>query len=87
VISVRGKPILYLGTKGGQLLTFPAMIRDEQELELALRALQRVPRQARRGALVLEKVDGVAARESVHFERLRTCGFITDYRGLATCRL
>ena len=83
VILVQGRPVLYLGPGGRQLLTFTEAVRDEHELELALRALHRLPRGTRRRALVIEKIDGVPVRESVHFERMRRCGFESDYRGLA----
>jgi len=83
VILVQGRPLLYLGPGGRQLLTFPGSLRDAQELELALQALPHLPRGTRRRTLVIEKIDGVPARESVHSERMRRCGFESDYRGLA----
>jgi ATP-dependent Lhr-like helicase len=83
VILVQGRPLLFVGPGGRQLLTFPETLGDEYAFELALRALHRLPRGTRRGALVVEKVDGVPVRESVHFERMRRSGFESDYRGLA----
>jgi ATP-dependent Lhr-like helicase len=83
VILVRGRAVLYLGPGGRQLLTFPGSLHDERELDLALKALHRLPRGVRRRSPVIEKIDGVNARESVHFERMRRCGFESEYRGLA----
>jgi ATP-dependent Lhr-like helicase len=83
VVLVGGRAALYLGPGGRQLLTFPASLRDGHELDLALEALHRLPRGTRRRSLVIEKIDGVEVRDSVHFERMRRCGFESEYRGMA----
>ena len=83
VVLVQGRPVLYVGPGGRQLLTFPAAARHDHEMVLALKALHRLPRGRRRRALVIEKVDGVPVRESPLAEPMRRCGFESEYRGLA----
>jgi ATP-dependent Lhr-like helicase len=83
-VLVAGRLILYVGSGARSLTTFPSMLRDaEADLALALSALARLPRGARRRHLVVERIDGVAVRESVHHGLMKACGFESDYRGLA----
>jgi ATP-dependent Lhr-like helicase len=83
VVLVQGRALIYLGPGGRQLLTFPTLIRDTHELELAVQVLHGLPRGARRRSLVIEKIDGVPVRESIHFELMRRSGFENEYRGMA----
>jgi len=83
VVLVRGRPAIWLGPRGRRLITFPETLRDEPgALDVAVRALLRLSDGLRRGVLVIEKIDGRPARESPQFERFRSHGFGTDYRGL-----
>jgi hypothetical protein len=49
----------------------------------AFAALHRVPQTTRRGTLIVEKIDGQAAADSVYREAMLRSGFVSDYRGLA----
>ncbi|MEY6432208.1 DEAD/DEAH box helicase, partial [Thioalkalicoccus limnaeus] len=80
VITVAGRPMLYLGPGGRRLQTFPVNGGDDRSFAAAFEALHRLPR---RRTLVIERIDGQPARESVHYATMRECGFIDDYRGLA----
>ncbi len=79
----RGRPLLYLGTNGRQLLSFPGNLSDPDTRRAAFAALYGIPQKTRRGTLVIEKIDGRPARESPHYQDLLDCGFVSDYRGLA----
>jgi ATP-dependent Lhr-like helicase len=79
----QGRPVLYLGANGRQLVTFPANLHDPEIRAAAFSALIDTPRASRRRALVIEKVDGVAVADSPHREALIAAGFRNDYRGLA----
>jgi ATP-dependent Lhr-like helicase len=79
-----GRPLLYLGPGGRQLLTFPETLRDPALQQAALRALHDLPRAGRRRSLVIEKIDGVAVDKSPYHEALLQTGFVSDYRGLAS---
>jgi ATP-dependent Lhr-like helicase len=82
VVLVAGRPLLYLGAGGGQLLTFPASADgDEGSLDLALGALGRVPRVGRR-RLLIRRIDGRQVTESPLRERLLRLGFEADYDAL-----
>jgi ATP-dependent Lhr-like helicase len=83
VLLLGGIPIVYLAPRGRQVITFPCPAVDEghRALERAFRALHRLPGQRR--SLVIEKIDGVPAVESPLCGVLRSCGFESDYRGLA----
>ena len=86
-VAVDGKPILYVGPRGRQLVTFPGMMCDDRaELPVALRALAVLPRASRRRLLVVEKIDDVPVRESPHYQLILACGFENDYRGLTPSR-
>ena len=84
---VDGRPVLYAGAKARHLLTFPGSTDPSRDaLGAAMRALPRLPRGARRGLLVIDKVDGQAVGDSEHVSRLSACGFVTDYRGMVSTR-
>ncbi len=83
VLLARGRPILYVASRGRRLQTFPASIRDEEgSLDAALQALRHLPRGATRGLLVIEKVDGIAAVDSPLVDQFKQAGYSPDYRGL-----
>ncbi len=83
LISVGGKPVVYVLAGGRQILTFPSMCDEgRDELEVAVQVLGKLPRRGRRRSLIVEKVDGVPVRESQHYDLLLRSGFISDYRGL-----
>jgi ATP-dependent Lhr-like helicase len=83
VMLARGRPVLYVASRGRRVLSFPATIRDEDgALEAALAALRRIPKSGRRGLLVIEKIDGIAAAESSLLAEFRAAGYQLDYRGL-----
>ena len=83
VLLARGRPVLYVAPRGRRILSFPATIRAEDgALEAALAALRRLPKSGRRGLLVIEKIDGVAAAESTLLPEFRAAGYQLDYRGL-----
>jgi ATP-dependent Lhr-like helicase len=79
----QGRPLLYLGPRGRQLISFPDALHDNALRRAAFEALHRLPRLARRGTLVIEKIDGVAANRSALLADLQAAGFVDDYRGLA----
>ena len=83
VLLARGRPVLYVAPRGRRILSFPATIRAEDgALPAALAALRRIPKSGRRGLLVIEKIDGVAAPESGLLAEFRAAGYQLDYRGL-----
>ena len=83
LITVAGKPVVYMLAGGRQILTFPSMCDEGRaELQVAVALLGRLPRRGRRRSLIVEKVDGVPVRESVLYDLLVRSGFISDYRGL-----
>jgi ATP-dependent Lhr-like helicase len=86
LILVAGKPLLYLGSGGRQLTSFPASVTDEGgELALALGALHRVP-QGGRKRLAIRQIDGLPALESSLREPLLAAGFESDYDALVPAR-
>ena len=84
LVTHRGHPLLYLGANGRSVLTFPANLTDPAIRNAAFSALHHVPKLNRRGALLIEKVDGVAVRDSKHCAELLESGFVSDYRGLSS---
>ena len=83
VILVAGKAILYLGTNGAQLQTFPESIGEcNGELNLAVTALHRVPRTGRK-RLLIRNIDSLPTIESPLRERLLNSGFEADYDAIA----
>jgi ATP-dependent helicase Lhr and Lhr-like helicase len=86
LILVAGKPLLYLGSGGRQLASFPDSISDEGgELTLALAALHRVPHGGRK-RLAIQQIDGLPALESPLREPLLAAGFESDYDALIPAR-
>jgi ATP-dependent Lhr-like helicase len=87
VISARGRPLLYVAPGGRSLSSFPAMLREEEgALPAALEALRGLPRTGRRGALVIDRIDGRPAAESPLFPAFREAGYRLDYGGLIDIR-
>jgi ATP-dependent Lhr-like helicase len=87
VILVRGVPALYAARNGRVLLSFPLGLRKTPgALDVAIRALFRLPRTGRSKLTVVEKIDGVNVLESPFLEDFRNAGFGTDYRGLVDVR-
>ena len=78
-----GRPALYLGPKGRQLLTFPEPLHRPEVRSAAFEALHQLPRHVRRGTLIIEKVDGAPVGDSPYLDALLEAGFVNDYRGLA----
>jgi ATP-dependent Lhr-like helicase len=79
----QGQPVLYLGPRGRQLITFPSGLSPERVRSAAFAALQSLPKLARRGTLLIEKIDGRAVAESPYLAELLEAGFVNDYRGVA----
>lgn len=86
LILVAGKPILFLGSGGRQLTSFPdAISEDGGELALALHALHRVPHGGRK-RLAIQQIDGLPVLESPLREALLSAGFEADYDALVPAR-
>ena len=83
VFLLQGRPLLYLGSSGRHLATFPASLADENTRLAAFTALRELPRRTRRRTLVIEAIDGTPAAASPMLPELLQCGFVTDYRGIA----
>ncbi|MGD8208159.1 MAG: DEAD/DEAH box helicase, partial [Thiohalocapsa sp.] len=82
LILVAGRPVLYLGAAGRQLLTFPEAITDAGgELPLALAALRGLRAGGRR-RLLIRHIDGLPALESPLRDALLAAGFEPDYDAL-----
>jgi ATP-dependent Lhr-like helicase len=82
LILVAGKPVLYVGTGGRQLTSFPSSMSEEGgELGIALAALHRIPHLGRR-RLAIRQIDGRPALESPLREPLVAVGFEPDYDAL-----
>ena len=87
VLLARGRPAVYLASRGRRILTFPTTVRDEEgALEAAIDRLRHLPLGGRRSLLVIETIDGVAATDSPLLERFREAGYGLDYRGLIDVR-
>jgi len=83
VLLADGAPALYVAASGRHLLTFPGSGPDPaRALHAAVAALPALPRGARRGLLVIEKVDGEAVADSPLAAVLAAHGFVRDYRGM-----
>ncbi len=83
VLLARGRPVLYVGSRGHALISFPETIRDEPgSLEAAIEMLRHLPAGSARGLLVIRKIDGVEVTKSAMLEPFLSAGFATDYRGL-----
>ncbi len=84
VISVAGLPFLFLEKSGRSVVTFKSFAEDRGGAR-ALAAVEALPELARRGrrrSMLLEKIDGQPAGESVHAVVFEKGGFLPDYRGL-----
>jgi len=87
VIAARGRPLLYVAPGGRRLSSFPVALREEDgALSAALDALRRLPRDGRRGALVIDRIDGRLAAESPLFPAFMDAGYRLDYGGLIDIR-
>ncbi len=83
VILLAGRPVVYASAHGRQLLTFSALAEQPEATVTAVFAtLLRLPRGVRRGGVVIEKIDGVAVRDSAYRSALQAAGFVGDYRGM-----
>jgi ATP-dependent Lhr-like helicase len=88
VVLLRGHPVLWIGPRGRQLLTFPFPGRaPEESVVPALGALQRLPRKSGRWRLHVEEIDGRPVHRSPYVERMRGLGFARTYRGLEMTRV
>jgi hypothetical protein len=64
------------------VLLYPSAWEDDSGRAAdALTLLRALPRRGRR-LIVLDRIDGVDARESPHLGLFRAAGFVPDYRGL-----
>ena len=82
VILVAGRPVLYLGSGGRTLTSFPGSIDPEgNELALALAALQALPGRGRK-RLLIQQIDGIPALDSPLRAALLAAGFEPDYDAL-----
>jgi ATP-dependent Lhr-like helicase len=81
VVLAASGPVLYLSASGRQLLTFSGAEPPEL-LRAGLERLRELPAFARRGSLLIERIDGEPAREAAMRHLLLDLGFVTDYRGL-----
>ena len=79
-----GKPLIYLAANGRQLITFPVNLAEPGLNNAAFAALHLIPKKTRRRSLIIEKIDGQPIRDSKHYESMLACGFVSDYRGLAS---
>ncbi len=80
VVLVAGRPLLYLGSSGRQILSFPQ--EGGGALALALAALCGLPRRGR-GRLLIREIDGERALTSPLRGALLAAGFEPDYDALA----
>lgn len=81
VVLVDGTPILFIERGGKRWITFPGA-DDAHAFDVAARALDRVARGRRGGALRVETIDGEPVRDSRFAEALRAADFRSDLRGL-----
>lgn len=82
---VAGRPVLYLGVGARQLLSFPVSDDDHGALDVALRALHRLPRTSR-GRFAIRQIDGQPALASPLQARLLAAGFEPDGDALIPIR-
>jgi ATP-dependent Lhr-like helicase len=83
LLLARGRPLLYAAQHGRRLITFPGAVGDDAgALAAAVEALRGLPRTGRRGALVVDRIDGLPAAESPCLAVFRNAGYQLDYRGL-----
>ncbi|MEM7250615.1 MAG: helicase-related protein [Pseudomonadota bacterium] len=83
VILVDGFPLIYISNRGRQLVFFlPPPTLSELDQARACEALDRVPKVGRRGPMLVEQINGLAAKDSPFRALLSNAGFVSDYRGL-----
>ena len=82
VLLYAGAPACYRTPGARQLITFPETLHRPGVREAAFAALHAIPRGTRRGALRIEKIDGLPVDESPQRDALIDAGFVSDYRGL-----
>ena len=87
LLLAAGRPVLFLGANRRHLITFPAHLAGTDVQAAAFEALRRIPRNTRGRSLVIEKIDGQPVHESQYAELMRRCGFVNDYRGLASAAI
>ena len=83
LLLFHGRPLLYVGAKGRQLMTFPGYLTRPGIAKGAFEALHGLPKSLRRGTLIIEKIDGQPIAESEYYQLILSCGFVRDYRGVA----
>ncbi|MCA8960556.1 MAG: winged helix DNA-binding domain-containing protein, partial [Planctomycetes bacterium] len=81
-VLVRGALRLFAGSRGRQLITFESDEPVDAELDLAVAALARLPREWS-GRMTVETIDQVPVRESKLGARLLAHGFEASYKGYA----
>ena len=86
VVLHDGEPTLYLERGGKSLQTLPAFAASQVAADASLRSLYSLVLDGRFRTLQIERVDGVAAADSAHRDRLTSAGFRQGYRGM-TARL
>lgn len=82
VVLVAGRPMLWLGANGQQLLVFGSDVLDDASLVLALRHLHKLPGRWRRRSVLVKKVNGSEALASVFRPAMEEAGFSADYGGM-----
>jgi ATP-dependent Lhr-like helicase len=82
VVLNDGEPTLYLERGGKSLQTLPAFAASDAAAGASLRALHSLVLDGRFRTLQVERIDGVAAAESPHRDRLTAAGFRQGYRGM-----
>jgi len=83
LLLCHGRPLLYGGAKGRQLMTFPGYLARPGMATDAFEALHYLPTSMRRGTLIIERIDGQPIAESEYYPTILSCGFVRDYRGVA----
>ncbi len=76
LVTVEGRPVLYVSPSRRSLLTFPESA-EPAHVDLAIEALKGLPGRS----LVLERIDGVRTDDSGLRDALTAHGFASDYRG------
>ena len=83
IVLVDGNPALYAGPNGRQLLTFGGVgYEDVERFGQAVEALAAKTSRHGRRSVVIEKINGIAARESPFRSALEARGYRADHRGL-----
>jgi hypothetical protein len=87
VILVGGRPTLFVGPRGRQILRLGPPDDAHVRAAAAIGALRRLPSGPRGRLLVVEEIDGRRAGESPLAAGLREAGFQDDPRGLVAVTL